>query len=142
MVLEEKIVLKTMNRPSKESVDKLSEWFCQVLGLGSKDNELEPEILKAVISGSVVGNGITSKDLNTELEIPRSTVIYHLNRFICSGIVVRKGRKYYLRSEDMKGTIEELQADMEREFVRMMEFADKMDKLLEDDFHGRKRSKR
>jgi hypothetical protein len=55
--------------------------------------------------------------------------------------VIRRGTKYYLRSEDMRGTMEELQADMEREFSRLIEFAQKMDEMFESDVYGRKRSK-
>jgi predicted transcriptional regulator len=140
MASEEKIVLKAVTKPSRDDVDELTNWFCKVFGLGEK--ELEPAMLKEIIENTTGGSGTTSKDLNRKLDVPRTTVIYHLNRFIYSGIVVRKGRRYYLRSEDMESTIEELQADMEREFGRMMEFAQKMDELIESDMHGRRRTRK
>lgn len=140
MASGEKIVLNTVSRPTKADVEELTEWFCRVFGLGVKG--LEPAMLKEIIENTNEGEGITSKDLNRKLEVPRTTVIYHLNRFIYSGIVVRKGRRYFLRSEDMESTIEELQADMEREFNRMLEFAQKMDELIESDVHGRRRARK
>jgi predicted transcriptional regulator len=88
---------------------------------------------------SIHGEGVTSKSLNQKLDVPRSTVIYHLNQFIYSGLVVRKGRRYYLRSDDMTSTLQEMQADMMREFSRMMELAAKFDEIVEEDTHGRKR---
>ena len=95
-----------------------------------------------IINKSIKGNGVTSMELKMRLGTPRTTVIYHLNRMIYSGIVVRKGRKYYLRSTDMASTLEELQADMQREFMRMIEFAQKMDAMFESDIYGRKRARR
>ncbi len=141
MVTEERIAIRPVNRPQKESVDALVTWFCESLDLSDKD-DLEPTMLKEIINKSIKGNGVTSMELKDRLDTPRTTVIYHLNRFIYSGIVVRKGRKYYLRSTDMASTLEELQADMQREFMRMIEFAEKMDALFESDIYGRKRTKK
>ncbi len=140
MASGEKIVLKAVNKPAKADVEELTEWFCKVFDFGGKG--LEPAMLKEIIENTTEGDGITSKDLNRKLEVPRTTVIYHLNRFIYSGIVVRKGRRYFLRSQDMQSTIEELQADMEREFNRMLEFAQKMDELIESDMHGRRKARK
>lgn len=139
MVTEEKIVIKQVPKPTKENADALVVWFCKTFDMQVESDSMEPGLFKEIVTNSITGTGITSKDLNEKLDVPRSTVIYHLNRFIYSGLVVRKGRRYYLRSEGMTGTIEELQADMQRDFNRMMEFAQKMDELFEGDLSGRKR---
>ncbi len=142
MVFEERITIRAVGKPSKQNFDALVVWFCQSLDLSGSRDSSEKEILKEIIGNSVSGKGTTSKELNYRLETPRTTVIYHLNRFINSGIVVRKGRKYYLRSSDMVGTLQELQADMEHEFQRLARVAAEMDQILENDFHGRRRSRR
>lgn len=141
MASEEKIVLKSVSKPAKTDVKELTNWFCKVFDLGDEDGK-EATMLMEIIENTPDGSGVTSKDLSKDLEEPRTTVIYHLNRMIYSGIVVRRGRKYFLRSEDMESTIEELQADMEREFNRMMEFAQKMDEMINADIYGRKRSRK
>ena len=141
MSSQEKIVIKTLSKPTNEDIDTLTDWFCKVFDLASEKDTLEPAMLSEIIKNSVTGEGTTSKVLNRKLSAPRSTVIYHLNRFIYTGLVVRKGRRYYLRSEDMEGTIEEMQADIEREFNRMLEFAQKMDSLLESGLYGKRRRK-
>lgn len=138
----EKVVIKNLNKPDKEKLEDLFQWFCQVFDLSGKDNETEPGLFKEIIEGSVTGKGVTSKVLNKKLSLPRSTVIYHLNRFIGSGLVIRQGTKYYLRSDDMASTIEELQADLSREFGRMIEIAERMDKMLESDIYGRRKGRR
>jgi predicted transcriptional regulator len=142
MASEEKIVLRSISRPSSTDLKELMIWFIKVFDLGGKEEGLETAMFREIIANNIEGMGVTSKILNKKLDVPRSTVIYHLNRFIYSGLVVRKGRKYYLRSEDMHGTIEELHADIEREFSRMMQFADMMDKLFEEGAYDRRKTKK
>ena len=142
MTSEEKIVLRSVSKPSNTDIKELTDWFMKVFDLAGKNDPIEPVMFKMIIANNTEGKGVTSKMLNKKLDVPRSTVIYHLNRFIYSGLVVRKGTKYYLRSEDMHGTIEELHADIEREFTRMMQFADMMDKLFEESAYARRKPKR
>ncbi len=142
MAVEERIVLRYVGRPPSTDMKELTDWFIKVFDLGGKEDGLEPSIFKEIIANNTGGNGVTSKALTKKLDVPRSTVIYHLNRLIYSGLVVRKSTRYYLRSEDMHGTIEELHADMEREFSRMMQFADMMDKMFEDSIYARRKQKR
>jgi transposase len=137
MAAEERLVIRQVAKPSKDTIDEFVNWFCKVFNLSESRSSAEPKMLRIIAGRSFSGEGITSKELNKLLSMPRSTTIYHLNRFISSGIVVRKGRKYYLRSENMEDTIEELQDDMLREFNRMMEFAEKFDKLIESEVYGR-----
>jgi predicted transcriptional regulator len=138
----EKIVIRQVNRPGKEDINNILEWFCEVFDLAGKGDEIEPAIFKEIVSNSMEGGGVTSKDLTEELNMPRSTVIYHLNRFIYTGLVIRRGRKYYLRSEDLPSTLEEIQADMSREFVRMINMAQRMNEIFEEDIHARRKGKR
>lgn len=133
----EKIVIKSVTKPEKEDIDYLSMWFCKVFDLNNKENEIEPAILKELIIKSASGEGVTSKELNKELSVPRSTVIYHLNRFIDAGLIIRKGTKYYLRSDDLASTIEDIQAEMFREFNRLIGLAQRMDNILEVGINGR-----
>ncbi|MDE1822843.1 MAG: hypothetical protein KGI00_00325 [Candidatus Micrarchaeota archaeon] len=143
MAGEEKIVIRQIGKPGKESQEALLQYFCQVFDIGTKKgDDVEPTIFKEIVASSINGSGVTSKVLNEKLSVPRSTVIYHLNRFIYSGLVVRKGRKYYLRSDDMESTMQELQADIEREFSRLIEFAQKMDTLFEENAYGRRKGRR
>ena len=142
MANEEKIVVRQIQRPQKENVDTLVSWFLKSFDLAEEKNVFEPELLKEIIEANFVGSGITSRELNIKLDTPRTTVIYHLNRFINSGLVVRSGRKYFLRATDMESTIEELQADMDREFNRMMEFAEKFDQMIMGDIHGRRKGQK
>ncbi len=141
MTNTEKLVIKTINKPSGGDEEGLLEWFCEVFDLNGS-GDLEPYLLKEIAGGSMKGDGVTSIELTEKLNIPRSTVIYHLNRFIYSGIVIRKGRKYYLRSNDMESTMEELQSEILHEFSRLIEFAQQLDQLMEEDIHDRRQKGR
>jgi hypothetical protein len=131
MGVTEKIVIKTVNRPDGKDIEALSGWFCKVFDLSNGRSAIEPLILQEIANTSLKGDGTTSKMLNKKLSVPRSTVIYHLNRFIYSGLVIRRGRKYFLRSNDMVSTLEDLQGEILREFSRLIEFAEKMDEIIE-----------
>jgi predicted transcriptional regulator len=134
-----KIVIKTVNKPGREDMKGITDWFLDSFDLSGKGDELEQKMFRELVETSMKGIGVTSKELNKDLDLPRSTVIYHLNRFIGSGLVVRKGRKYYLRAGDFESTIQELQAEMVMEFNRMMQFASKLDDLMEGEIYGRRR---
>ncbi len=142
MAATSKIVIKAINKPGKENAEVLSEWFCEVFDLANNPEAVEPQLFQEIAESNINGEGITSKELNEKLEMPRSTVIYHLNRFIYSGLVIRRGRKYYLRSEDMESTIEDLQSEMVREFDRMLSFAQKMDEILEGNTDARRKERK
>ncbi|MGC8479526.1 MAG: hypothetical protein ACP5M9_02565 [Candidatus Micrarchaeia archaeon] len=137
----ERIAIRVVGRPQKDDLDHLSTWFCEVFDLSDKDNNIEPLMLKKLIMKSISGDGITSKELKKDLDTPRSTVIYHLNRFIYAGLIIRKGRKYYLRSDDLTSTIEDIQAEMVREFDRVINLAQKMDSILEVGKNGRRKDR-
>ena len=137
-----KIVLKIVNKPGEDTARALTDWFLESFDLSGKDDLLEQAMFKELVGNSLKGTGTTSKELNKELDLPRSTVIYHLNRFIGSGLVVRKGRRYYLRAEDFESTIQELQGEMLMEFSRMMQFASKLDAIMEDEINGRRKRRK
>lgn len=139
---EEKIVVRSLNKPTKQNTDELIVWFLKSFGLAESAEDFEPSLLKEIFNASISGTGVTSKELTADLETPRTTVIYHLNRFIGSGLIVRKGTRYFLRSEDMESTIEELQSDMFREFNRMLEFAEELDKMMISGGNDRGKEKR
>jgi predicted transcriptional regulator len=135
----EKIVIRTMNKPGKEDVKTLTNWFFTSFDLSNKGDEQEQAMFREIVSNSLKGTGTTSKTLSEEFNLPISTAIYHLNKFINSGLVIRKGRRYFLRANDFETTIQELQAEMLADFGRMMQFASKLDEIFEGEMHGRRK---
>ncbi len=129
----EKIVIRVIERPSSENPEKIIEWFCMVFGLSDKDNsnDIGVQILKKfIMNSSSGGSGLSSSDLKLSPRVPKSTAIYHLNRFISSGLIVKKGRKYYLRATNLLRAIEEIEYDINKEFQKMLDTAIEFDKML------------
>ncbi|EQD48545.1 hypothetical protein B1A_14003, partial [mine drainage metagenome] len=115
------------------SPDALISWFCEVLGLsGSGESKsIESEILKRFLVAASKDMGVSSSEINLGKDVPRSTVIYHLNRLVESGLVVKRGRKYYMRAQALSTSIEEIEYDIDREFQRMLDMAREFDRLFE-----------
>lgn len=135
----DRIVIKTVGRPAEENARALTDWFFDSFDLSGKGDDQEREMFRGIVSSSLKGIGITSKEISGSQKLPRSTVIYDLNKFIDSGLVVRKGRRYFLRASDFETTIQELQAEMFAEFNHMMQFATKLDELIEGEIYGKRK---
>lgn len=128
----ERIVIKVLEKPDFNDPEKLIKWFCEVLGLSSEEDStsIGEQILSSFTKAAYLDEGISSSELKFSTGIARSTVIYHLNRFIDSGLLVKKGRKYYLRASEMSKAIEEIEYDIDRELSRMLDTAKEFDKLM------------
>ncbi|MEM0149925.1 MAG: hypothetical protein QXW10_03460, partial [Candidatus Micrarchaeaceae archaeon] len=110
-----KIVIKSVERPREETPAALIKWFCDVFEL---DNKIEAEMLRKFIKAASEDKGISSSEFKFKA-VARSTIIYHLNRFIDAGLVVRTGRKYVFRGPNMSSLVEEIEYDVNRELQRM-----------------------
>ncbi len=127
-----KIAIRALERPDANDPETLLKWFCASFGLSVNENGgIEEKILKELFYSAKANEGISSSELNLGTDLSRSTVIYHLNRFIEMGIAVKKGRKYYLRANEMSKVIEELEYDIEREMQRMLDVAKEFDSLMQ-----------
>jgi len=127
-----KIVVKRVERPfSHDPLDEF-EWLCQTLGF------LEPidkdktaaSIFKVMLAASDKGQALSSTAIADQIGMSRTAVINHLNSLMRSGIVVRAGKYYMLRSRSMLRTIEEIQEDVERIFRKMKKTALEIDQEL------------
>lgn len=128
-----RIVIKTVERVSNRTPPEFVKWLCEALGLTEGDSEskvIDQKILEKLIIASRLGTSITSSELGKKEGIARSTVIYHLNRLINTGLVVKQGRKYYLRAIDVASTIKEIEYDTDKEFSRMHDAAKEFDRML------------
>ncbi len=128
----QRIEIRVIERPDDDDPEKMLRWFVAVLGLASDQKSgIEEQILKDFAYAAKEGiDGLSSSELRFDKEVPRSTVIYHLNRFIDSGVLVKKGRKYHLRANEMEKVVQELEYDIEREMRRMLDTAKEFDRLF------------
>jgi predicted transcriptional regulator len=129
----ERIVIRFVERPDINNSGKMIKWFCVVFGLSNGENpdSIEEQILRNFTEAAYENKGLASGELKLDTDLARSTVIYHLNRFIEAGLLVKRGRKYYLRASEMAKAIEEIEYDINREMQRMMDTAKEFDRLME-----------
>ncbi len=137
----EHIVIRVLEKPDFNDPEKLIKWFCSVFGLSGEGeiDSIGEQILSEFAKAAYLDKGISSSELKLDTDLARSTVIYHLNRFIDSGLLVKKGRKYYLRASVMSKAIEEIEYDIDRELSRMLDTAKQFDKLMSLQMKKRKK---
>ena len=128
----DKLIIRFVERPKVNEPEQVITWFCEVFGLanGTGSNQLEAQILKSFLEAAHNDTGLTSSELRLDTDLARSTIIYHLNRFIEVGLLVKKGRKYYLRASEMQKAIEEIEYDVNREMQRMLDTAREFDHMF------------
>lgn len=127
------IVIRSVEKPDigRGKPDNLIRWFCEALGLSAESgDDLEEKILKDFIYAAFRDRGLSSSEIKLDRPTPRSTVVYHLNRFVDLGLVVKRGRRYYLRATDMSKVVEELEYDMNREMMKMLDMARELDSIM------------
>lgn len=128
-----KIIIKAVNKPNSSKPDMLLKWFCEAFGLSDSEDKEDVEftILRNLTYAAYENKGYSSIELKEHVPIGRSTIVYHLNKFIESGLVVKRGRRYYLRSTDLSTAIEEIEYDLNKEMMKLLDAAKEFDRLME-----------
>ena len=128
----QQIMIRFIEKPDQNDAEGIIRWFCDVFGLSSPEDEnpVEEQILKSFVEAARDGKGLSSSELDLETKLARSTVIYHLNRFRDAGLIVKRGRKYYLRAGKMENVIQEVGYDLERELRGLIDASKRLDMML------------
>ncbi len=126
--------MRDVERPEFKKPEDIIKWFCAAFGLVANpgENGVEEQILQTFVMAAQEDKGLSSSEIELDPPMARSTVIYHLNRFMDSGLIVKRGRLYFLRAPDMARAIEEIEYDMEREFQRLIDAAKEFQRLMEE----------
>ncbi len=130
-VFEKKIFLNWIKK-EKDELNYNIKWLCESIGLfpvrdyDSSMYRLFLELLKDAKKDS----SSTSDELAYKVNLSRGTVVHHLNKFIASGIVLKKENKYYLREKSLKKLIVYLKKESENLFKTLEEEAEKIDKEI------------
>lgn len=122
------IIIRYISIPTEEDdLDAGLDWIYQCLGLGDDRDQVGKLVFRALVKASRKGTGISSKDIMQLSEVSQAAIIYHLNQFKRTGLVVKEGRNYYLRGHTLEHTLEEMESDMVRRFERMKKVGKKID---------------
>jgi hypothetical protein len=107
--------------------DAETDYIYQCLGLGDERDDVGRIVFRALVKASMRGEGISSRDIMQLSESSQAAVIYHLNLFQRSGLVIKDGRNYFLRGRTLEQTLEELENDMHRRFEHLRGIAKKIE---------------
>jgi hypothetical protein len=122
------IIIRYIAVPAQEDdVESELDYIYQCLGLGDERDDVGRVVFRALVKASMRGEGISSRDLMLLSETTQAAVIYHLNLFQRSGLVVKDGRNYFLRGRTLEDTLDELENDMHRRFEHLRGVARKVD---------------
>jgi predicted transcriptional regulator len=122
------IIIRYVTVPSEDDdLDAGLDFIYQCLGLGDERDEVGKTVFRALVKASRQGSGISSRDIAQLGQVTQAAIIYHLNQFKRSGLVVKEGRNYYLRGHTLENTLEEMESDMSRRFERMKKIAKRID---------------
>jgi len=118
------IVIRYISVPAQEdSADSETDYIYQCLGLGNERDDVGLAVFRALVRASKQGTGISSRDIMELSEVSQAAVIYHLNLFQRSGLVIKDGRMYYLRGHSLEQTLEEIEGDMHMRFEHLKSIA-------------------
>ncbi|MEK6954708.1 MAG: hypothetical protein AABX01_06870 [Candidatus Micrarchaeota archaeon] len=126
----QQITIRRVVRPQKRNLEGELEWFCQSLGISQDSDELGAEILKEILRAESKGGIIRSISISKKMRVTRGGAVYHLNKLMASGLIVRRGRDYELRGQNLSDTVEEMEQDMRRFFRQIRRMADEIDSEL------------
>ncbi len=122
------IVIRYIAVPSAdEDIDADIDYVYQCLGLGDERDDVGRVVFRALVKSSQRGEGISSRDIMELSETSQAAVIYHLNNFQRSGLVVKDGRNYFLRGQSLSETLEEMEGDIRRRFEHLKQVARKIE---------------
>src|SRR3989344_661495 len=127
---ERQITLRKVQRPARNSLEGELDWFCQAFGISEEKDELGGEILKEILRHESRGGGMRSISISRKMRVTRGGAIYHLNKLMATGLIVRRGRDYELRGGNLSESVDEVEQDMQRVFRLIRKMASEIDREL------------
>ena len=127
------INLKKLDYPVPGDLNDDIDFICKSFGYFTQRDKQDTAgkifrlLVKEVAEES---KGLRSDEIADKLNLTRGTIIYHLNNFISSGLVIRESNAYRLRSQSLQKCIDEIQEDIYRMLSQMREIARDIDNKL------------
>ena len=120
------IEIRDIEEPKAANPEATIDWIFRCLG-GSEDDELAKEVFRELVKTGE--KGVRSKEIQEKTGVTQGAVVYHLNTFRRSGLIIKEGRYYYLKRPTLDRTLEEMEYEMLRHFQRMRKLAKLMDEM-------------
>ncbi len=125
----QQITIRRIERPAKKGLDGDLEVFCRALGMPTDEQSVARDIFREILQKEGKGKqgGIRSIIISRKMRVTRGGAVYHLNKLMESGLIVRRGRAYELRAQSLRETVDEMEDDMRRMFKMVKRMAAEID---------------
>lgn len=110
----QKFIVKKFKNPLKKDLDTDIKWICNSFGfISTRDQDkVAFHILKALIKAAKEGKGLTSEELTEFVTPTQGSVVYHLNKLMKAGFVVKIESGYELKMNSLQMTINEIEKEI------------------------------
>ncbi len=125
-----KITFIEIKPPKGETLDEEMGWVCRCFGLDPQKDRLAYGIFRKLLEASRKNQGVRTIEVTRKANVTQAAVVYHMNTFMRSGMVVKRGREYYLRGGTLAETMDEMEADMLRRMQMLRERAKRIDEMI------------
>lgn len=108
------------------------EWVCRSLGFPcerDKDKTII-KIFESLIERARNSDGISSDEMASVVGLTRGAVVYHLNKMIRCGLILRRENLYELRMNSLQMTVDEIESDIHRILNNIRKIAKGVDEKL------------
>jgi predicted transcriptional regulator len=127
------ITLRKLDYPVPGGLNDDIDFICKSFGyFNPRDKQYTAGKIFRLLVKEVAeeSKGLRSDEIAEKLHLTRGGVVYHLNSFISSGLVIKESNTYRLRSQSLQKCIDEIQEDMYRMLSQMREIARDVDNKL------------
>jgi len=121
--MELQLTIQKIRRPTREDPEELLDYLLRSLGF-QRNIDVYKKIIRELLTE---GKGSTAI---SEKVGARTTTIYHINKLMRSGFLIKRGSIYELREPTFERTVREILRDVERVFEDLLEVARELDRAL------------
>lgn len=129
---EQRITIIRINKPSQLNVNQKLQWLGNSLGLFNLRDKNKScfRIFIEFLKNAKTNTAITSDEIADKLNLSRGTVVYHINRLMEAGLLSHTKNRYYLRVNNLKYLINEVEKDVTRTLDDLKSVAEEIDDAL------------
>ncbi|MBR9699889.1 winged helix-turn-helix transcriptional regulator [Candidatus Woesearchaeota archaeon] len=131
-IIHQRITIMNIRKPAEKSLNQQLQWLGSSLGLFNLRDKNKScfRIFIELLKSTKKNKPLSSDELAEHLYLSRGTVIHHMHHLIESGLVVHQGSSYLLRVDSLSDLIEELEKDIQRTLLDLIEAARNIDNKL------------
>lgn len=128
----QELTLKNLEKPREKYIDQDIAWLCESLGLntGRDIDQISPKIMSTFLRRFSIERAVQSEEVAQDLLITAARVNHHVRNLMDCGLVYREKKLIVLRGGSLTAAIEELRADTDRVFGRLLIIAQDVDQQL------------